>query len=586
MKAEVESHKLEISPEQFVVGNKLRYIVLLLMSLIFLGHSSLFAQEVKKSKKIETIEGKKYYIHEIGKGQTLYAIAHAYDLRVNDIVIENPEAIDGIKPGQSLKIPVPKEKIKVEVLSKSDSAKYYFHEVQQGETLYSISKFYAISIDKLTEMNPSVKEGLKVGQVIKMPADRVKANSRNKEVKTIAEKATDKNGVAISTVPATNVVEQAPVVNKTFSKADTSTKKNNFNVAMFLPFHVNETLDIDLDKVAKGEIDLPNKSEIAIQFYQGAQLAMDSLKKMGLNAKLFVYDIDENDSVQLAQLLKKTELTHMDLMIGPLYSSNFLPLSKYAKQNQIFITSPLSQQNKILFNNPFVSKVTGSASSQTEVMADYVSEKYAKEKIIVVNSGNAKDIPLVKVFVSEANKKLHAAGADSVVEVKGFGGIGNFIHSGKTSVIVVPSNNKVFITDFITKLNPLHEKNSIVLFGLQSWGDFDNLDLDYLSNLQMHYPASTFIDYENEQVKRFVRTYAAQFKTDPGEFVFQGFDVTYFYLNMLHTFGLGFQSKLAITKQNGLQTSFEFYQVSPESGFENKAVYMLMYQNNKLVKAN
>jgi LysM repeat protein len=563
----------------------------LLASCFLLFGSSLQAQDLKKSKKIETIDGKKYYIHIVDKGQTLYAIAHTYELKVNDIVIENPDAIDGIKPGQTLKIPLPKEKsVTATTFTKADSAKYYLHQVQQGETLYSLSKFYAIGIDKIKELNPDLKDGLKVTQVIKLPADRAKANSRQKEVKTVVEsnptKSNTKQNQSAATKFDPNAAQQTYFDTKTILKSDTSKKMNNFNIALFLPFHVSENLEIDVDKIANGDADLANNTEIAIQFYQGAQMALDSLKKSGLSAKLFVYDVNENDSVQLPEILKKAELKTMDLMIGPLYSSNFVPFSKYAKENQVFITSPVSQQNKILFNNPYVSKVTASTTTQTEQMADYVVEKYKDQRIIVVNSGNPKDAALVKIFITRANKSLHTAGADSVNEVKGFGGIGNFIHSTKTSVVVVPSNNKAFVTDFITKLNPLHEKNPIVLFGMQSWNDFDNLDIDYLSNMQTHYPSSTFIDYESEQVKSFVKKYVTQYKTDPGAYVFQGFDVFYFYLGMLHKYGLGFQNKLATTKEKGIQTSFEFYQVSPESGFENKAVYMLMYQDYKLVKAN
>jgi len=542
-----------------------------------------FAQDVKKSKEIKTIDGKKYYIHTVEKGQTLYAIAHAYDLKVNDIVIENPDAIDGIKPGQSLKIPFPKEKTKVEVSppSKSDSAKYYFHQVQQGETFYSLSKFYDISIDKIKELNPEVKDGLKVTQVIKIPADKGKTKH-----------SSEKTSVVDKTTPD---LQKETAIKKETSKVDTTTipiksdagkKKNDFNVALFLPFHISETLDIDIDKIAKGDEDLPGKTSVAIQFYQGAQMAIDSLKKSGFSAKLHVYDIDEKDSVQLAELLKKPELLTMDLMVGPLYSSNFVPLSKYAKENKIFITSPVSQQNKILFNNPYVSKVTASVTTQTEEMADYIAGKYKADNIVVVNSGIAKDAPLVKIFLNRVNELLHKSGTDSVSECKGFGGISNFIHSTKTNVVVVPSGNQTFVSDFITKLNGLREKNPIILFGMQSWNDFDNLDLDYLSNMQFHYPSATFINYDSSTVKLFVRKYADQHKTDPGAFVFQGFDVMYFYLDMLRKYGFNFQNKLATTKQSGLQTSFEFYQVSAESGFENKAVYMLMFQDRKLIKAN
>lgn len=64
--------------------------------------------EIQTTKSITTISGVKYYLHTVGKEQSLFAIAKAYGVTVNDIVVANEEAMDGIKPGQVLKIPVDK----------------------------------------------------------------------------------------------------------------------------------------------------------------------------------------------------------------------------------------------------------------------------------------------------------------------------------------------------------------------------------------------------------------------------------------------------------------------------------------------
>ena len=63
-----------------------------------------FAQELKKSTKTERIDGKSFYIHTVEKGQTLYSICKVYEISQNDLVFENPELINGLKPNQILKI--------------------------------------------------------------------------------------------------------------------------------------------------------------------------------------------------------------------------------------------------------------------------------------------------------------------------------------------------------------------------------------------------------------------------------------------------------------------------------------------------
>lgn len=46
---------------------------------------------------------------------------------------------------------------------------YYMHHVKQGQTLYSLSKVYNVSVEEIERLNPEVKNGLKVGLVLGIP---------------------------------------------------------------------------------------------------------------------------------------------------------------------------------------------------------------------------------------------------------------------------------------------------------------------------------------------------------------------------------------------------------------------------------
>ena len=60
---------------------------------------------IQRSEKIETIDGKKFYIHSVEKGQTLYSISKTYGTTVDIILANNQDAIDGLKSGDKLKVP-------------------------------------------------------------------------------------------------------------------------------------------------------------------------------------------------------------------------------------------------------------------------------------------------------------------------------------------------------------------------------------------------------------------------------------------------------------------------------------------------
>ena len=61
--------------------------------------------QIEISKEIQEFNGKNYYIHEVKQGQTVYSIAKAYGVTTDAVFDVNTFAREGIKPGQLLRIP-------------------------------------------------------------------------------------------------------------------------------------------------------------------------------------------------------------------------------------------------------------------------------------------------------------------------------------------------------------------------------------------------------------------------------------------------------------------------------------------------
>jgi LysM repeat protein len=61
---------------------------------------------VERSKDKVIISGIPYYIHIVKKGETAYSISKAYNITIEELTKENPPVIYGVNEGQSLRIPV------------------------------------------------------------------------------------------------------------------------------------------------------------------------------------------------------------------------------------------------------------------------------------------------------------------------------------------------------------------------------------------------------------------------------------------------------------------------------------------------
>jgi len=81
--------------------------VLTFLLFVLISNNVVKAQVVvERSKDKVTISGSAYYVHQVKKGETVYSISKAYGITVEDLDRENPPAVYGIKEGQTLRIPV------------------------------------------------------------------------------------------------------------------------------------------------------------------------------------------------------------------------------------------------------------------------------------------------------------------------------------------------------------------------------------------------------------------------------------------------------------------------------------------------
>ncbi len=138
--------------------------VLVLLFFTFIATISINAQEqIKISTEKVIIDGSKYYLHTVEQGQTLYSISKAYNVSANDIEKAN-EIATTISIGQVIKIPILSD-------NKSNKENIISHIVAQGETFYSLCVKYNTTQEEVLGLNKRLKSDkpLKIGQEIKFP---------------------------------------------------------------------------------------------------------------------------------------------------------------------------------------------------------------------------------------------------------------------------------------------------------------------------------------------------------------------------------------------------------------------------------
>lgn len=595
---------------------------------------SFLVVSAQENTPIQVINGKKYYIYKVESKNTLYSISKRFNVEQETIINENPEIKDGLKPGQELKIPVAGVAKEVEKTPSNTKENFTIHKVEQGQTLYAISKMYDVKVDEITALNPQAEHGLKPGMELKIPTKKVEKQSisvQNSQLTTKDSKSkiTHKvqkgetlysiskqyevsqedilnanndlpNGLRVDDeiiIPVTtsNIkttkVQQDTIYNYVKQKLNPETAQDDevklnddeFVVALLLPFftYENKVFEENLKPNQKNEVIA--KSLVALQFYNGFLMAVDSMIQKGFKVKLYVYDT-ANDSSTIEKIFKKEESHQFDLIVGPLYASGFNVASKFAKERKIPIVSPFVQTPSILKNNLFAHKITPSQIVLMEETAKFIAANYASDNIIVVTYNSIKDKSLLNTFVTTFRNKTSNPLKEVNYSVNGIGGISNLLHPSKKNIIVIPSNEQSVITDIISKIYFLNKEN-IILVGTETWQAFENIDMEYINKLQLHWATYTFIDFESDKVKEWITKFRSKFSTEPDIYAFQANDLAWYYFMAFNNNNVSYPLNIQNFQWKGLAGGFDF-EKTEEGGFENKSVSILKVQDYIPVKAN
>jgi LysM repeat protein len=505
--------------------------------------SSFFVQLSAQKAESDTLieNGRKFKLHSVQPKQTLYSISRIYSVSQDSIIAFNPELLAGLKSGQTIKIP-----FGIVKTEKSDAKLTYT--VEEKETLYSIAKKFNTSVEELERLNPEVKNGLKKGVVLNLPQMKsIEAKQESTEKKE--EKKTK------TCLPLT--------------KEERSTKK--YTLSFLLPFYSQIGSD-------------QSKAHYAVDFYNGASLALDSLALSGLNASVRFYDT-ANDSAVIRKLFQKSELNQSDVIIGPLYSSSFIEAVRLAKKRNIPLVSPFAQNKAIVEGNQNAVKITPDVKTQYTNLVKTIQKKHPSANVVLLKNSNVSDKESTQMMKSCLMAQDYLPIKE--VDYTGISSVKENLDANKRNVVIFLSSVQAQVLDFTAKLSSLASQFDILLVGLNEWNNYESINFNYLSNLNFHFTNTTLNLSENPAYDSFSMAYQTKFKKEPSVYAIQGFDVAFFIAQGLLEYGSGFFECLNyVPTYHGLNNTYEFKRSSAQNGFENIRSNVMMIKDMKYVKAD
>jgi LysM repeat protein len=270
------------------IRNAVRLFVLAIW--LCMSHSLISQEEssVERSRIIETLEGKEYYLHFIKDGETLFSIARTYNTTVNDIFRNNPESREGIRAGMILRIPLEETKTAEPVITSEPSDNFYYHIVKKQETLFSISEKYGVTVQAIKDINPQMGAYLKEGETLKVP--RIKESTISQDVKNYnTHRHTIEAGETLYSIARKYSVPTGVIMN-----ANPGVSPESLTIGQYLtipepPSRIKEP-EVNSDTTAQFREHIVSKGETLYSISRQYGVVIDTLKKYnaGLEYRLYV----------------------------------------------------------------------------------------------------------------------------------------------------------------------------------------------------------------------------------------------------------------------------------------------------------
>lgn len=299
-----------------------------------------------------------------------------------------------------------------------------------------------------------------------------------------------------------------------FAKGQTKFSNTEYKIGILLPFSSDGS-------------DKENKNAEAIfDYYQGAKIAFSQLAKDGFKSKVYVWNLNNKDSLELEKLYKSPEFQSLNLLIGPI-SQKYIPqIVKKIKNNSTCWVSPLKSLN--IPNGLTSFNFFSPDSLRMRGLGYAVSDQFKTHKFCLITDGSSqsrKDANTLKFVLQSLSKGRK-------VSIHTYSGT-TFTPSlpEKDSVICINTftnqTAKVQLVKYVSgkinsKKNAANRTASYVV-GHFNW--YENISLSQdVDEAKIIYPSINFINLNDSTTGEFTKTFLEKNYSEPSRFGYQGFD--------------------------------------------------------------
>ena len=549
--------------------------------------------------------------HRVRVGETLFGLSQKYGITEEELLEYNSIlSKTGLRKRMKLRIPVyTKTEEVVEMIDEPlpkvviDTLGFETHLVLAKETKWRLAYQYGTTIAALEQLNPTIKEGLKIGQTIKVPKAKIPKRVPEKDSlfnyymvlpKEGYYRIEKKLGVPKKVLDSLNpeliekglqegMVLKVPgdlsgdlkvsddLLLERINLLDSISEAKPMEIALMLPFRASE-LNLDSLHLVRPVLESRNLYTIAFDFYMGARMAAEKVTTIGIPVELSVIDTENNKSKILEEVSSK-DWRKTDAIIGPIIPSNFDYVSNLKAIENIPKVSPLST-NEVRKSKAIFQTQTRKSTYRKKMLAYLERKLDSTQNIVIVADSLSRpmETELLNRFPTAIQLRPEEEGY-LMPEL-----VDSLLVDSLPNKVILETSSFPLIGSVLSQMNAQNtDERSVQVFTTYRNNLYDkaNLSLEMLGAVQFTYPSNTILKTA-DTFSEFQLDFIDRFGKPPSKEATRAYDVTLDVLLRIAYSG-SLKKSLEIGETFYNQNCFS-YTLDQNNSYVNEAVLILQHE--------
>jgi hypothetical protein len=371
------------------------------------------------------------------------------------------------------------------------------------------------------------------------------------------------------------------------AQADTA---GRHTLAIFLPLYLDSAFDATGNY--RYDKNFPKFINPGLEFYEGATLALDSLREEDARLEVRIYDT-RSASQSLAQVLASPEFDRTELIIGQVANGGEMQqlAMAAAHKNIPFINVNFPNDGGIT-NNPSLVILNSTLRTHCEGIYRFLQRNYPTKPLVFFRKKGAQEDRL-RGYFSDIEKttasvplKIKYITLDDNFDANA---VTPYLDSTTQTICIAGSLDDVFASRLCGMLSYLKSYRTS-LIGMPTW---DNMDFSRpeFAGEEIVYSTPFYINPADSLVKQIQQNYKTKFYSRPSDMVFRGYECVYRFgsLLLLHGSALGGsigEKKYKVFTDFNIEPVFLNRQSMTLDYFENKKLYFIRKMDGNVTTVN